>query len=153
MVNQVLKDIDEKGCKMSTFKSKNCDIYTEYVWKRSLINYDDKRYWLDSIYSLPYGHPLIEEYVAGKVTLTEMINKIKGNDNYNYELNAQKFDIIKKEQERIDKEVMNSITPTVEGLDKKCKTNMTQEIVEKVLENELAKKLLEQLQVEEYESF
>ena len=60
-VDQVLKDQEAISCKMSGIQSKNFRMYTQYTYNRALVNYENKRYWLDSMYSLPFGHPWISE--------------------------------------------------------------------------------------------
>ena len=57
-VDQVLGDEKVVSCKIVNIQSKNFNMYTQYNIKRTLVNYENKRYWLDSIYSLPYGHPM-----------------------------------------------------------------------------------------------
>ena len=150
MVDQVLKDIDEVGCKMDHFVSKKCDMYLEYVWKRALINYEDKRYWLDSIYSLPYGHPWIEEIVSGKVSINDIVKKIKGNDPYEYELNAEKFDKIRKEIEQKENNVLSNLSD-VEVIKKKCHINVTLQEIKIIKENNNAMKLLDKFNEDHFE--
>ena len=73
---------------MSNIQSKNFNTYTEYIDKRALVNYENKRYWLDSIYSLPYGHPQITKIEAGTMRIEDAVDHLKGTDNYTYKLNA-----------------------------------------------------------------
>ena len=127
MVDQVLKDVDEVGCKMSHFLSKKCDMYLEYVWKRALINYEDKRYWLDSIYSLPYGHPWIEDVVSKRISINEVVKRLQGDDQYECTLSAEMFD--KMRQEVINNETNMSFS----RLDEKIK------IINKICETEVNK--------------
>ena len=97
-VDQVLRDQEAISCKMSNIQSKNFQLSTQYIWKKALINYENKRYWLDSIYSLPFGHPLIKE-IGKTITVEDVIDKIKGKDNYSYELNAYKLEYLRKQKE------------------------------------------------------
>ena len=87
-VNQVLGDEKVVSCKMSNIQSKNFNMETQYIYKRALVNYENKRYWLDSIYSLPYGHPWIAKIEAGTMRIEDAVDHLKGTDNYTYKLNA-----------------------------------------------------------------
>ena len=78
---------------MSNIQSKGFNMYTQYIYKRALVNYENKRYWLDSIYSLPYGHPWIAKIKAGAMRIEEAVDYLRGTDNYKYKLNA--YDEIK----------------------------------------------------------
>ena len=97
-VDQVLKDEKIVNCKMSNIQSKNFNMYTQYIYKRALINYENKRYWLDSIYSLPFGHPWIKKIENGTMKLEDAVDQLRGEDNYTYELNAYKLEVEKKEK-------------------------------------------------------
>jgi len=85
---QVLGDEKVVSCKMSNIQSKNFNMETQYIYKRALVNYENKRYWLDSIYSLPYGHPWIAKIKAGTMRNEEAVDRLRGTDNYIYKLNA-----------------------------------------------------------------
>ena len=90
-VDQVLKDEKVISCKMQNIQSKNFRMYTQYIWKKALMNYENKRYWLDSIYSLPFGHPWIQKIENGIVKIEDVISHLRGEDDYTYELNAYKI--------------------------------------------------------------
>ena len=65
------------------------------------------RYWLDSIYSLPFGHPWINKIELKQMTLEEAVKALKGNDeDYKHELDVQFMEEIikRKEEERKLKE-------------------------------------------------
>ena len=81
-VDQVLGDEKAVSCKMNNIQSKNFNMYTQYIYKRDLVNYENKRYWLDSIYSLPYGHPWIAKIEAGTMRIEEAVDRLRGTDNY-----------------------------------------------------------------------
>ena len=70
-VDQVLGDQNVISCKMSNIQSKNFKMYTQYIYKKALINYESKRYWLDSIYSLPFGHPWINKIENGRMKIED----------------------------------------------------------------------------------
>ena len=156
MVDQVLEDVDEVGCKMSHFVSKKCDMCLEYVYKRALINYEDKRYWLDSIYSLPYGHPWIEEVASGKSSISDVVKRLQGNDEYEYMLNAEKFDIMRKEVEQNEDKLLNisfsKLYDNIEVIDKRCKTDVTKDDLITVKNNDDAIMILNMInQEDDYE--
>jgi len=132
-----LKDEAKTNIEMRKF----C-LYLEYVWKRALINYEDKRYWLDSIYSLPYGHPWIEEIVSGRVSINDVVRKIKGNDQYVYELNAEKFDHIRKDIEQKGTNALSQLSD-VEIIRQRCKINVPEQELAIVKNNKNAMKLLD----------
>ena len=90
-VDQVLKDEKIFSCKMQNIQSKNFRIYTQYIWKKALMNYENKRYWLDSIYSLPFGHPWIQKIENGTMKIEDVVSQLRGEDEYTYDLNAYKF--------------------------------------------------------------
>ena len=46
------------------------------------------RYWLDSIYSLPYGHPWIAKIGAGTMRIEDAVEHLRDTDNYTYKLNV-----------------------------------------------------------------
>ena len=89
-VDQVLGDEKVVSCKMSNIQSKNFNMYTQYIYKRALVNYENKRYWLDSIYSLPYGHPWIPKIKAGTMRIEDIVHNLRGTDNYTYKLSYDK---------------------------------------------------------------
>ena len=89
-VDQVLKDEKVFSCKMQNIQSKNFRIYTQYIWKKALVNYENKRYWLDSIYSIPFGHPWIKKIENGTMKIEDAVAQLRGEDNYTYELCAYK---------------------------------------------------------------
>jgi len=136
MVDQVLKDVDEVGCKMDHFVSKKCDMHLEYVWKRAFINYEDKRYWLDSIYSLPYGHPWIEDIVSGKVSINDIVKRIKGND--------------EKEIEQKGNDILFRLSD-VEVVKQKCKISVPAEEINTVKDNTNAMRLLDKFNEDQFE--
>ena len=115
-VNQVLKDQEAISCKMSNIQSKNFRMYTQYIFKRALVNYENKRYWLDSIYSLPFGHPWIEKIEKDKLKISEVIDIITSEE-YTYELSVfnkkreekEKEEEIKREAIRRDEEAKKKI--------------------------------------------
>ena len=72
-------------------------MYTQYIYKRALVNYENKRYWLDSIYSLPYGHPWIAKIEAGTMRIEDAVDHLRDTDNYTYTLNA--YDMTRKKEE------------------------------------------------------
>ena len=90
-VDQVLGDEKVVSCKMSNIQSKNFNMYTQYIYKRALVNYQNKRYWLDSINSLPYGHSWIAKIEAGTMRIEEAVDRLKGTDNYTYKLSHNVF--------------------------------------------------------------
>ena len=153
MVDQVLDEVDEVGCKMSHFVSKKCDMYLEYVWKRALINYEDKRYWLDSIYSLPYGHPWIEDVTTGKTSINDVVKRLKGSDDYVYNLNAEKFDIIRKEVQENEDKLLNisfsKLDDNIEVIDKRCKADVTKDDLITVKNNDDAMMILNMINQED----
>ena len=87
-VDQALGDEKVVSCKMTNIQSKNFNMYLQYNIKRTLVNYKNKRYWLDSIYSLPYGHPWIAKIEAGTMRIEDAVDHLGGIDNYTYKLNA-----------------------------------------------------------------
>ena len=106
-------------------------MYLEYVYKRALINYEDKRYWLDSIYSLPYGHPWIEEITSGRLSINDVIKRLQGNDEYEYKLNAEKFDMMRKEVQENEDKLLNisfsKLDDNIKVIDKRCKVDVTKD--------------------------
>lgn len=80
---------------MQNIQSKNFRTYTQYIWKKALMNYENKRYWLDSIYSLPFSHPWINKIENGTMKIEDAVAQLRGEDNYKYELCAYKFRKIK----------------------------------------------------------
>jgi hypothetical protein len=93
MVDQIFKE----GCKplhmkQDHFVSKRQNVSTEFVSKEALINYEDKCWLVDPVYSLAYGHPWIKDYMNGMMSRTDIKNRIKGNDNYVYPLSSEFFD-------------------------------------------------------------
>jgi hypothetical protein len=99
-VDQVLKDEMIVSCKMQNIQSKNFRMYTRYIWKKALINYENKRYWLDSIYSIPYGHPWIEKIENGIMKIEDAVKQLRGEDDYTYELNAYKVQQSQKQKQQ-----------------------------------------------------
>ena len=53
---ETLKDNKSETVRFNSIRSKNHNIYTINQVKLSLSSYDNKRYYLDSVNSLPYGH-------------------------------------------------------------------------------------------------
>lgn len=109
-VDQVLKDEKIVSCKMSNLQSKNFQLYTQYIWKKALLNYENKRSWLDSIYSLPFGHPWINKIENGIMKIEDAVDQLRGEDNYTYELNAYKQEQNKKEKQTKTAELYVSVT-------------------------------------------
>ena len=89
-VDQVLGDEKVESCKMSNIQSKNFNMYTQYIYKRALVNYENKRYWLDSIYSLPYGHPWIAKIEERSMSIEDVVDHLRDTDNYTYKLKGIK---------------------------------------------------------------
>ena len=136
MVDQVLKDVAEVGCKMDHFVSKKCDMYLEYVYKRALINYEDKRYWLDSIYSLPYGHPWIEDIISKRSTVNNVVKKLQGDDQYEYVLNAQKYDEMRQEVKSNEANMSFSrLDEKIEIINNVCKTEVNKDELTLIKDN------------------
>ncbi len=82
-VDQVLmEDRSIFSCKMQNIQSKDFRMYSQYIWKKALINYKNKRYCLNSIYSLPFCHPWINKIEAGEMSNEEAINYLRGEDRY-----------------------------------------------------------------------
>ena len=102
-VDQVLKDQKVISCKMQNIQSKNFRMYTQYIWKKALVNYENKRYWLDSIYSLPFGHPWIQKIENGTMNIEDAVAQLRGHDNYTYELCAYKVQEDKKQKQQENK--------------------------------------------------
>ena len=73
---------------MTNIQSKNFNMYTQYIYKRALVNYENKRYWLNSIYSLPYGPPWIAKIEAGTMRIEDAVGHLRDTDNYTYKLNV-----------------------------------------------------------------
>ena len=96
-VDQALGDEKVVSCKMANIQSKNFNMYLQYNIKRTLVNYENKRYWLDSIYSLPYGHPWIAKIEAGTMRIEDAVDHLRDTDNYTYTLNA--YDMTRKKKE------------------------------------------------------
>ncbi len=67
---------------MQNIQSKDFRMYTQYIYKKALINYENKRYWLNSIYSIPFGHPWVKKIEDGEMSDEEAINRLKGEDRY-----------------------------------------------------------------------
>jgi len=65
-------------------------MYTQYIYKRALVNYENKRYWLDSIYSLPYGHPWITKIEDHSMKIEDVVDHLRDTDNYTYKLKGIK---------------------------------------------------------------
>ena len=105
-VDQVLKDQEALSCKMSNIQSKNFRMFTQYIYKRALVNYENKRYWLDSIYSIPYGHPWIKKIESDEMKIEEAIDKLASSHEYTYELCGYKKKEVddKKEEEELMRE-------------------------------------------------
>ena len=103
--DQILKDEKVLSCKMSSINSKNFKMYTQYIYKRALVNYENKRYWLDSIYSLPYGHPWIQKIETDRMKIEDVVAILQGEDKYTYELNAYKL----QEEAKQKNEKLNNI--------------------------------------------
>ena len=76
---------------MVNIQSKNFDTHTQYNIKRTLVNYENKRYWLDSIYSLPYGHPWIAKIEDHSMRIEDAVDHLRDTDNYKYKLNAHEM--------------------------------------------------------------
>ena len=76
---------------MTNIQSKNNNMYTQYNFKRVLVNYENKRYWLDSIYSLPYGHPWIPKIEDHSMRIEDVVHHLRGTDNYTYKLSYDKI--------------------------------------------------------------
>ncbi len=70
------------SCKMQNIQSKDFRMYTQYIWKKALINYENKRYCLNSLYSLPFGHPWINKIETEEMSNEEVINNLRGEDGY-----------------------------------------------------------------------
>ncbi len=70
------------SCKMQNIQSKDFRVYTQYIWKKALMNYENKRYWLNSIYSIPFGHPWIKKIEDKEMSDEEAINHLRGEDIY-----------------------------------------------------------------------
>ena len=115
-VDRVLKDERVISCKMNKIQSKNFRMYTQYIWKKALINYENKRYWLDSIYSLPFGHPWINKIENGSMRIEDAVNQIKGDDKYTYELNAYNLGDDKKIKRQSSQGYISLTNPTEEQL-------------------------------------
>lgn len=116
-VDQVLKDEKVFSCKMQNIQSKNFRMYTQYIWKKALMNYENKRYWLDSIYSLPFGHPWIQKIENGSMKIENVISHPRGEDDYTYELNAYKIQEHKKQQNKISNGYISITNLTDDQLD------------------------------------
>ena len=54
MVDQVLNDENATQAYKNSFKSRNSSISTDLIVKQALVNYENKRYVLDPIYSIPW---------------------------------------------------------------------------------------------------
>ena len=125
-------------------------MYLEYVWKGALINYEDKRDWLDSIYSLPYGHPWIEDIVSKRSTVNDVVKRLQCDDNYDYTLNAEMFDKIRKEVQ--DNETNMSFTrldEKVEIINKICKTKVDKDELKLIKDNSAVVSMLNRLNGDE----
>ena len=96
-MDQIPKDQEAISCKVSNIQSKNFRIYTQYIYKRALVNYENKRYWLDSIYSLPFGHPWIEKIERGIMKIEEAVSRMMGGDKYNCKLSV--YNTLKEKEE------------------------------------------------------
>ena len=107
-VDHVLKDQEAYYCKMSNIQSKNFRIFTQFIYKKGLVNYEDKRYWIDSIYSIPFGHPWIEKIEKGKMGIDEAVERIMKRDKYNYELSAENTLKKKEQEEQREREINES---------------------------------------------
>ena len=101
-VDQVLGDEAVVSCKMSNIQSKNFKMYTEHIYKRALVNYENKKYWLDSIYSFPFGHLWIAKIEKGIMRIEDSADHLRGTDNYTYKLNV--YDASVEKQRRKEKE-------------------------------------------------
>ena len=131
-VDQVLKDEKVISCKMSNIQSKNFRMYTQYISKKALINYENKRYWLDSIYSLPFGHPWINKIENGSMRIEDAVDQIKGDDNYTYELNAYNLEDDKKIKQQSSQGYISLTNPTEEKLNivaYRCKKDLSARIL------------------------
>ena len=82
-------------------------MFTQYIFKKTLVNYENKRYWLDSIYSLPFGHPWIAKIENGTMKIEEAIAQLVGKVVYRYELSGYNKAIQEgKKQEEIKQETL-----------------------------------------------
>ena len=116
------------------------------MWKRALINYEDKRYWLDSIYSLPYGHPWIEDIVSSKTTIHEVVKRFQGEEKYEYKLNAEKFDKVRKEVQDNDANMsFRRLNEKIEIINKLCKAEVTKDELELIKDNSAVMPMLNRL--------
>ena len=124
-VDQVLKDEEAVFCKISNIQSKDFRMFTQYIFKKTLVNYENKRYWLDSIYSLPF--PWIAKIENGTMKIEEAIAQLVGKVVYKYELSgynkAIKQEEIKQEtlkrEEEIKAKVVSNEVVTVTNLNEK----------------------------------
>ena len=57
---ETLKENKSETVQFNSIRSKHHNIYTINQVKQSLSSYDNKRYYLDSVNSLPYGHYMIK---------------------------------------------------------------------------------------------
>ncbi len=77
---------------MQGIVSKNYKLFTEYRWKKALMNSENKRYLPDSSYSWPFWHPWIQKIEFGEMTIVEAVECLNGEDNYEYVLDAEKVE-------------------------------------------------------------
>ena len=100
--DHVLKDEEAYYCKMSNILSRDHKIYSQYTFKKALVNYENKRYWLDSIYSIPFGHPWIEKIEKGKMEIDEAVKRMMKGDKYDYVLSV--YNSLKEKQQEKQRE-------------------------------------------------
>ena len=131
-VDQVLKDEEAVFCKMSNIQSKNFKMFTQYIFKKTLVNYENKRYWLDSIYSLPFGHPWIAKIENGTMKIEDAVNKLTGKDNYNCKLNVYNALSEKEEQKKKEDEINESYRQKVVKEGNITITNLSYTQLEKI---------------------
>ncbi len=66
MYEETLFERKEMSSEMSLIRSRNHELFVETVRKKMLSPFDDKRYLLDNVESLAYGHyycQLYDEYI------------------------------------------------------------------------------------------
>ena len=104
-------------------------MYTQHIYKKALVNYENKTYWLDSIYSISFGDPWIKKIESKQMTEEDAVNALIGNDDYKYELNINNLDDERKLKEEEEKKKKDEEEAALKQL---FATNLSKKQLEKI---------------------
>ena len=88
-----------------------------------------------------------------ETAIRDVVKRLRGNDEYEYKLNAEKFDIMKKEVEQNEDKLLNisfsKLDDNIKVIDKRCNVNVTRGDLRTVKNNDDAMMILNLLDQED----